>query len=428
MMITYLPCEYDDDGKPNPRRGLTSVEATAFLQKEVPEVARWTCWDPRGQEYGSYLAKFVGRGHKPGGQVGTWTWERVPCSYPQPAYWDGDFDTPEESLCWVGAVRIRGSSGEEFLLFSYLNAAGDIGTRYFASTDDLKLLDRFARDLYFHYEPEAKNKIHIDVFGGQSLRVAPDDDERIFLPSALQQDIEQQVYGFFENGEVYRRLRLRYRRGFLFIGAPGTGKTMVLRHLVRQCHQRYRCSISMLNIRRDTSEHEVQHLFNYASERAPGLVILEDTDSLTRQSRVSRASLLAQLDGLVTAEGLLILGTTNNPGEIDPALVHRPSRFDRVWHFPLPDRGLRLSYLFWAFEGLSKELLVTLAERTPGWSFAYLNELRTTAAILSVSRKETAITDEALRRAFELLESQFRAGKKNHAVVEGESTVGFQAS
>jgi SpoVK/Ycf46/Vps4 family AAA+-type ATPase len=255
------------------------------------------------------------------------------------------------------------------------------------------------------------------------LDAAP--DEQPILPQSLLQDIEGQVFSFFQDQEAYRQLQLRHRRGFLFVGPPGTGKTMTIRHLIRECFRRYKPSISTLRVNRNTDESDLDSLFSEAIRRAPGIVILEDLDSLTSEAGISRSAFLAQLDGLSTADGLLIIGTTNNPEKIDPALIHRPSRFDRVWHFPLPDYDLRVSYLVRAFESLDSNAIESLSERTNGWSFAYLSELRTTAAIRALNRGTRTVTAEVAEEAHELLDAQFRAGRKNHRE-EAEATVGFQ--
>jgi len=121
---------------------------------------------------------------------------------------------------------------------------------------------------------------------------------------------------------------------------------------------------------------------------------LEDLDSLTRESRITRSALLQELDGLTSKEGMLIIGTTTNPDEIDPALTHRPSRFDRVWHFPIPSTQLRLEYLTGELNGLSPDVVQEITRLTAGWSFAYLKELRTTASILAMEDQCTEGTEE----------------------------------
>ena len=184
----------------------------------------------------------------------------------------------------------------------------------------------------------------------------------------------------------------------------------------------------MLCIRRDTTASDVAMLLEYAASQAPSLAILEDLDSLTKECNIPRAALLAQLDGLVTTQGVLIIGTTNHPGEVDPALVHRPSRFDRVWHFPLPDLDLRLSYLSRAFEALDSAAVESMARRTDGWSFAYLNELRATAGILAINQQAESLTEPLAEEAWELLSAQFDAGRKNHVETASVASVGFQGA
>lgn len=409
-----------------PRRGFTSIEAAEFLRREFPQIPHWTCWFQGPSANGFALRKIVGKDFTASGTVGDWSWKRIATSYPVAHYWDGEDGSRTESDRWVGAIEVRGPDVAQFLLFSFLDSNGVVGRLYFASTQDVSLLRRFGEAVHHHFCPEDKDAITIDVYGGDSIALQPADDERIFLPKELQDDIEQQVYSFFESKAVYARLRVRHRRGYLLVGEPGTGKTMMLRHLIRQCHQRYKPSFSTLTIRRETDVDDVARLFAHALRRPPAIVILEDMDSLTTQSRITRSALLSQLDGVGSKDGLLIIGTTNNAEEIDPALVHRPSRFDRVWHFPLPNYALRLKYLAWTFENMDSKSLDWLAEHTEGWSFAYLNELRTTAAILGISHQAGDVTSETAFEAHALLATQFNAGRKNHAREDHNETVGFQ--
>jgi hypothetical protein len=326
---------------------------------------------------------------------------------------------------WTGVIEVQGANGEQFMLFSFLDSKGGVGNAYFASTQDLHLLKRFANDVRLHFAPKVPHKISIDVTGGRDIAIKAEDHDYIVLPDDVQRDIEQQAFTFFKNKDAYKQMRLRHRRGFLFVGEPGTGKTMMVRHLIRQCYQRFTPSFFMLSIRRDTDEDDIESLFSRAARSAPAMVILEDLDSLTTQSKTSRSAFLSQLDGIGDREGLLVIGTTNHPNDIDPALVHRPSRFDRVWHFPLPGYELRRKYLEFFFDSLEDEAVETMARQTKNWSFAYLKELHTTASIMAVAQDQSSVSTEVVLDAFDLLDQQFRDGKKNHVVRSEEPTLGF---
>jgi hypothetical protein len=416
------------DLSPVPRRGFTSIEAAEFLKRELPEVKAWTCWDAGDTAAGRSLQKIVDRSLPERGEVRGWRWERVACSYPVVGYWSGADPEPGHGGVWIGMLRLTGAKGEQFYLFSGLSSTGAIGYRYYASTQDVAMLARFTQDVFDHFKPDLGQQIVIEVFGGDPIFLSSEDNERIFLDRRLLFDIEEQAQSFFANRELYERLKLRYRRGFLFVGAPGTGKTMMLRHLVRRTYSNHKIRFIMFTIRRDTDESIVARLFKYAATCAPSMVILEDLDSLTKESRITRSALLQELDGLTSKEGMLIIGTTNNPDEIDPALTHRPSRFDRVWHFPIPSTQLRSEYLTGELNGLSPDVVQEITRLTAGWSFAYLKELRTTASILAMEDQCAEVTEEDALAALELLTAQFNAGKKQHALVPDEPSLGFAAA
>ena len=403
-------------------RGWTALEAVEFLRRECPQTQQWTCWTPV-YLVARLIGQIAGKGYRATGRIGGWTWKRVPTRYPKLAFLDGYNLDPKLSDDWVGLLEIRGDRSERFQLFSFLNSQGEIGRWYLASTLDVHVLDRFAHDLQECFRPA--DRLVIRVHGGPSIHLDPADDETIFLPDHLRQDIEHQVDSFFVNADRYRQWHLRHRRGFLFVGTPGTGKSLMVRHLVRQCHRRHNVPALMLRIYKRTDDTDLELLFRDAEYNAPCLVILEDLDSLTRECRVSRAHLLGELDGVDSKEGWLVIGTTNNPEDIDPALLHRPSRFDRVWHFELPDRAMRQRYLEWAFPEATANA-PTLAEQTDGWSYAYLNELRTTAAILAMGRNAAGPTAEDVRAALARLSPQFECGRRNHAVTRAGNLAGFQ--
>ena len=412
-----------------PRAGLTSVQAVKFLRFIAPEIAAWTVWRPDHE----YYQRIVGSADQKKGEIGAWRWELVESAYPVVytlvTRTFQDILGMEDYSNWTGLLRILGPQQENFLLFSYLNSNGQTGSRYVVSTTDKSVLGRFSRAVRECFRTEINdNKIEIWITNGPNIYLDPSSEERIFLPTALKADIEQQVAAFFNDQQAFARFQLPYRRGFLFIGPPGGGKTMMIRNLIRQCHARFKLKYWSINIKRKTDEDDITRIFEHAAKNAPGMVILEDLDSLTKESAMTRSALLNQLDGLKPREGLLVIGTTNNPQDIDPALLHRPSRFDRVWLFETPDKDLRKEYLAWTLKEAGEDIVEDIAVKTKDWSFAYLNELRTTAAILAIQAGSAVIGDPQIRQAFNLLTAQFKSGQKGHTATTKHDNLGFDAA
>ncbi len=183
---------------------------------------------------------------------------------------------------------------------------------------------------------------------------------------------------FFQREEWFRQHNLPYRRGYLFWGAPGNGKSATIRVMAAHPHiQPYTLDLS------DTEEKSasVLHLFEKAATNAPALVILEDLDRAfptegkrTQERTVSFQTLLNCLDGVGTQEGVIVVATANDPTCLDPAILKRPGRFDRVVHFRNPDAHLRREYYQRLSPVLIGEQFESVITQTEGFSFAQLRE------------------------------------------------------
>lgn len=329
---------------------------------------------------------------------------------------------------WVGIVRLTRNTGETFLLASWLSSIGTIGERFFTTVASIELFETFLKEVKLHVLPP-KDGISVHVWGGYDFELEVITKEEMILDTNIKEDILNQIYMFFENKDLYKKLGVPYRRGFLFVGTPGNGKTMMIRHIIRKCHEKYEAKAWVLNMHRRVDETDLSDLIKEASKtqdnHIPGIIFLEDIDSLTKESMITRSGLLNLLDGIETKDGLLIVATTNNPGDIDPALVHRPSRFDRVWHFELPNLDLRYQYIQRVFPQVKSDFAANLAKKTKGWSFAYLNELRITGASIAIQDSRQDVLEEDIFKAYELLATQFKAGKKSHVKEDKTHKVGF---
>jgi len=419
MSVSAFNSEY----QPLPRRGFTPIEAVEFMRRELPVVANWTCWRP-AYAMCRCLGMLGGQGPQAAGQIGTWTWTRVACSYTAVLFWDGYVNGRLCQSDWVGLLKITNRAGGEFLLFSFLNSQGVIGQWYLASIADGQLLEAFGQAVHEHFR--RPDELVVQVYGGgRDFQLETSTDEALFLPTDLRRDIEQQAIAFFAQAERYQQLRIRHQRGILLVGLPGVGKSLLLRHLIRQCHRRFQVAVLLLNITKEMHDRDLVLLFEAAEAQAPALVIIEDLDSLTAEAQVSRSNLLAHLDGLESRHGLLVIGTTNNPEQLDPALVHRPSRFDRVFTLPLPDDSLRYQYLEWALPGLPADLVHTLVRQTNRWTFAYLNELRTSVALRTLDCNDATINPADVLEVLEQLAGQFQSGQKSHSLTIGKGVTGF---
>ena len=129
----------------------------------------------------------------------------------------------------------------------------------------------------------------------------------------------------------------------------------------------------------DISDDNIHRVFQRARASAPCILVLEDLDSLVNEE--NRSFFLNELDGFTSNEGIIILATTNHPEQIDPAIINRPSRFDRKYYFKLPAETERIAYIQMWNKQLKEQMRLSdteipqIAELTDGFSFAYLKEL-----------------------------------------------------
>lgn len=413
-------------------RGYTPHEAVAIVRKALPDIEHWMLWlmEPDPSEYA--LRGMLGDGIHTNGKIGSWRWERVPCDMPDIHTWGGKIAKRRPGFCWMGLIHVTGSKGEDFYLFSYQRPDLKYNVEYLVSTGDRKMLRRFTKAISTHFGARSNKRIlTVHVQDGPNMVLDLRKDERPFLPDDTLNDIEQQTDQFFGNAALYKKMDIPYRRGLLFAGAPGTGKTMMVRHLMRQSYLKHKVNPNYLTVNRRTDDDDIHRFFKYSGDdNKPFMLVIEEIDSLFYECQVSRSNLLAMLDGISPLHGAMLIATTNNPDRIDAALLHRPSRFDRIWTFPLPDKLLRFKYMKDTFMLEGQDALIgKLAGATDGWTFAYIKELRVTASFIALQSGHESLTAESLKEAFKLLNTQFQAGRKNHPCNTAKpQSVGFGSS
>lgn len=234
--------------------------------------------------------------------------------------------------------------------------------------------------------------------------------DNLILPDGLKEDVHRDIVTFLSSRPLYERFKIPWKRGVLLIGPPGNGKTHMVKALLNSvdCAGLYVKSFSTDHSMSD--QHSIRTVFTQAREMAPCILVMEDLDSLVHDR--NRSFFLNELDGFAGNDGILTLATTNHPDRLDPAIINRPSRFDRKYHFGLPALRERHRYLAFWNQNLEPEVRMSTAaldqaaEATADFSFAYLKELFISSLMGWMSEQRPGAMDEVMAVQVELLREQ----------------------
>jgi ATPase family associated with various cellular activities (AAA) len=244
-----------------------------------------------------------------------------------------------------------------------------------------------------------------------ATRQATFDD--LVLAGDLKQQLRDDFRRFISARSRYEELGLAWRRGAMFIGPPGNGKTHCIRALVRELNipSLYVQSLSHPQM---PGEYLLGQIFHRARQLRPCILIFEDLDALIKPA--NRSFFLNQMDGFEKNVGLIVIATTNHPERIDPAILDRPSRFDRKYSFELPAARERMDYLIhWQGKlasqtGWTDTGIAATVSETEGFSFAYLKEL-VVSALLEWTSSEHLPFETLLAKQVRELRSQMATGR-----------------
>jgi transitional endoplasmic reticulum ATPase len=188
----------------------------------------------------------------------------------------------------------------------------------------------------------------------------------------LKQNLKEAVEWPLTQPEVFKRMGIEAPRGILLYGPPGTGKTLLAKAVANESNANF-ISIKgpeVLSKWVGESEKAVRELFKKARQVAPTIVFLDEIDSIAPRrgtyagSHVTESvvnQLLTSIDGLESMEGVVVIGASNKPDMLDPALL-RPGRFDRLLLTPAPDKKSR----FEIFKIHTKEMPIVLTKDETG--------------------------------------------------------------
>ncbi len=224
----------------------------------------------------------------------------------------------------------------------------------------------------------------------------------------------QELIEFLKHPERFRALGGRIPRGVMLVGPPGTGKTLLAKAIAGEASVPF-FSISgsdFVEMFVGVGASRVRDLFRMAKESSPCIIFLDEIDAVGRKRGMGYTgghdereqtlnAILVEMDGFETNEQVIIIGATNRPDVLDPAL-RRPGRFDREVNIHLPDINEREQILDVHAHDIQMADDVDLsvvARGTPGFSGADLAAIINEAAIRATMLRKTAVEQDDLEEA-----------------------------
>lgn len=267
-------------------------------------------------------------------------------------------------------------------------------TLFGARSCDFKVLDTIPKEEVVLIQPTTA--IRMEIKEGQEGRGLKISYEDIGGLSKQIQRIREMIELPLKYPQVFERLGIEAPKGVLLHGPPGCGKTLIARAVANETDA-YFTSITGPEIMAKyygESEARLRNVFENAEKNAPAIVFIDEIDAVAPkreemggEKQVERrvvAQLLALLDGLESRGQIIVIGATNIPNILDPAL-RRPGRFDREISIPIPDKNARLEILQIHTRGmpLAEDVsLEKLAEMTHGFVGADLEALARESAMV----------------------------------------------
>ena len=224
----------------------------------------------------------------------------------------------------------------------------------------------------------------------------------------------EELIDFLRNPKRFQKLGARIPKGVLLVGPPGTGKTLLAKAVAGEANVPfyYISGSDFVELFVGVGASRVRDMFKEAKRNAPCLIFIDEIDAVGRQRGTGLGGghdereqtlnqLLTEMDGFGANEGIIIIAATNRPDVLDPALL-RPGRFDRQVTVSLPDSKERKAILEVHARNkiLAKDVnLQNIAERTPGFSGADIENLLNEAALLAVRRNRSDISMDEIDEA-----------------------------
>jgi len=230
---------------------------------------------------------------------------------------------------------------------------------------------------FLSFLDSADHRPRVYTANGSTRPVARLSWDELILDPTIVNLLKDDFECFWARETWFRARNLPFRRGYLLHGPPGNGKSSAIRAMMTS---RGLSAYTLRLFDPHADDSDLEAVFERAAKHRPSIVLLEDLDRAFPRTGESKSSLSLQallncLDGVGTPEGIVVIATANEPSVLDPAILKRPGRFDRVVHFPNPCAQLRRDYFLKMHPRLDRQGLAPVVAESDGMSFAQRREV-----------------------------------------------------
>ena len=353
------------------------------------------------------------------------------------------FSKKEPETALSQTLANYGVSSEEFNKINF-SIEGPSGATYWLGAIFPFLLPFFIIILFFWFLSRQVKSTSMQAFSfGQSKArvVGPDDKkEKITFKDVAgvkeaKTELEE-IVEFLKNPKKFLDIGARIPKGVLLMGAPGTGKTLLAKAVAGEAEAPFFhiSGSEFVEMFVGVGASRVRDLFKMAKKSAPAIIFIDEIDAVGRhrgtglggghdEREQTLNQILVEMDGFEPHEKVIVMAATNRPDVLDPALL-RPGRFDRRVFLDLPDINDREEIL--KIHSIKKPFdknvnLRVIAERTPGFSGADLQNIMNEGAILAARRGRKKVVQSDLISSIEKV--MMGPERKSHLLSKEEKKI-----